>query len=109
MLILLDTVHFAGSISCELRTHTQEMVSTAEAQPGPSVQFSICLHRTAFSRAHSPSKHCHGPGALSTGEVTAALEKFMFTVGEISVPRSSQRNAMRLREGSQKAAVEDGS
>lgn len=35
MLALLNTVHFAWPISCELRTQTQEVVSTGETQPDP--------------------------------------------------------------------------
>lgn len=43
VLTLLDTVHFAGPISCELRTHTQEVVSVGGTRPGPSVLVLHCL------------------------------------------------------------------
>lgn len=106
MLTLLDTVHFAGPISCELRTQTQEVVSVGGTQLGPSVlvlHLSTCLQQPSARPPARESTVCHGPGALSTCEVSPTLEMLTFT-GERPVypDHDSVTNTMRLGEGSRR-------
>ena len=69
MLALLNTVHFARPISCELRTQTQEVISAGETRPDPSgLVLNAPEHREppATQLATPVSTVCHGPGAGPT-------------------------------------------
>lgn len=63
MLALLNTVHFAWPISCELSTQTQEVISAGETQPDPSgLVLNVPEHR------EPPATQLATPALSATGQ-----------------------------------------